>query len=1106
MKSSCLCLLVFFTICFSCTGLYAEHYVPGEIKKIIRQTDTKISLSEKLKEWEKTYHVFFFYENNLVKGKEVDRFTKYSSLQDALKETLPALNLTFNELKTGYYIIKGMPPAEKPVGMNVSTDSPSGKWTGSEMVAGYTVSGSVTDKAGKPLSNVTVILTGISGDKSTMTSEKGRFTFERINEGDYVLSCSHVGYDPQNKKITVSGQDQVIDLSMEPTANSMKDVVVIGYGTQKKKDITGAISVLSSAVLDDRPNTQFGYEIEGKAAGVQVIRSSGQPQAGFSIRIRGTSTITSGSEPLYIVDGVPTASINEVNPADIESFSFLKDASSAAIYGASGANGVVLITTRRGRNQPTQTRLDAYYGLSTVWKKQSTLNSDQYKSLMEDMGQSLNWSDYSANTNWQHELFRTAGQQNYQVSVTGGNEKTGFYLSSGWTKQDGIVISNTLNRANFKLNLDHRISKIFKVGTSISYNRWFDIDVSENSRNGVVMNSLIGSPIIGVWDSTHTQYTTDPFRNDLDNPVGLASGAKHNWTNLRLNGNVYVEANILPTLKFRSMFGYEQYYGVYNYYADPYQTTTGRSFNGQASLSSNDNQYWISENTLTYTKTIAKSSFSVLGGFISSKTASNASSISTHNFANPDVSTVNGGSVIDGATGTSSALTTASVIGRITYDYDARYLLTASIRDDASSVFGPANRWGLFPSFSAGWRISKEDFFKNITAINELKLRGSWGQVGNSQIPAYAYLGTVSPSGTYVIGNQVVAGYLPNKLGNPGLEWETTTQTDIGLDIELLKSRISFTADYYYKKTSGLLLNTPVPASSGYTTALKNIGDLENNGIEFSLDVRPLTGVFQWNANLNFSINRNKILNIADGIIYDGPVDERGNSSIAEKGVALGTFYGYVAQGVDPATGNIKYKMADSTVGLQTSDHQIIGHANPKFTFGFTNNFKYKQWSLTIFLQGVEGNDILNATRIYSEGMWEPRNQTTAVLRRWTTPGQITDIPREDLTNGTTPFSNYNSQISTRFVENGSYIRLKSMSLAYELAPKFLQRLKIARVKFYVTAENLLTFTKYSGYDPEVSAFSASSAGAQSNNVAPGVDFGTYPQSRDIIGGLSITF
>jgi len=956
------------------------------------------------------------------------------------------------------------------------------------------ISGTVISTVTKlPMPGVTV--TEKFTQNGTATDNNGHFNIA-VKDKNAILVFHYVGY----KEVEIAvGNQIIINVSMEEESKVLDQVVVIGYGTQKKKDITSSISVVSSKALEDRPNTEFGYSLEGKAAGVQVIRSSGQPQSGFSIRIRGTSSITSGSEPLYIVDGVQTQSINEINPGDIESFSILKDAAAAAIYGSSGANGVVLITTKRGKNQKTELNLQVYNGYSDLMKYMPVLNSTQYQDLMTDMGQSLDWSKYTANTNWQKELFRTANEQNYQLSVSGGNASTNFYMSGSIVKQDGVVISNTLNRESFKLNLDHKVNKILKVGTSISYDRWFDVDVSENSRNGSILNVILGSPIIGIWDSTGKQYTTDPFRLDLDNPVGLAEGPMHNYTNQRLNGNAYVEANILPSLKFRSMFGYEEYNSIYNYYADPYKTTSGRSFNGQAELTNTGNQYWISENTLNFAKTFNKHSITAVAGFITSKTTSSSSDIQTHNFANPVITTVNGGSVIDVATGTTVVTSTASLISRITYEYAEKYLLEANYRADASSVFGPQSRWGYFPSFSAGWRISKENFFQNIKIINDLKLRGSWGIVGNSQIGPYSYLGTVAPSGTYVIGGNVVAGYVPVTLENPSLKWETTRQTDVGIDMALINSRILFTADYYYKKTTGLLLNSPVPATSGYTSALKNIGDLQNQGTEFQLTTKNLVGKFKWRSDFNISFNRNKILNIEGGIIQDGAIDERGNTSIAEAGHPLGTFYGYVSKGIDPNTGNIIYKMADTTQGLQTSDQTIIGNANPKFIYGFTNDFSYKNWSLTVFIQGVQGNDILNATRIFTEGMWEPRNQSATVLKRWTTPGQITNVPREDLTNPNGD-PHDNSLISSRYVENGSYLRIKSLSLAYNLPEQFLNKLRISRLRLYATAENLLTFTKYSGFDPEVSAFGSSS------NVAPGVDFGTYPQTRDIIFGVNVTF
>lgn len=956
------------------------------------------------------------------------------------------------------------------------------------------VKGRITNERGEPLVGATVLIKGT--DTGTHTDAYGNFSLS-LTDNTNTLVISFVGHETVEVKVKDLSQINVV----LKTVNTVgEQVVVVGYGTQKKKDMTGSVSVISGKELEDRPNTEFGYSIEGKAAGVQVIRSSGQPQSGFSIRIRGTSSITSGSEPLYIVDGVQTQSINEINPADIESFSILKDAAAAAIYGSSGANGVVLITTKRGKNQKTKLTLDVYNGYSQVMKHMPVLNSSQYKDLMTEMGQALNWSDYTANTDWQKELFRTAGQQNYQLSVAGGNENTNFYMSGSIVRQDGVVISNTLNRENFKLNLDHKVNKIIKIGTSISYNRWYDVDVSENSRNGSILNTILGSPIIGIWDATGKQYSTDPYRNDLDNPVSLANGVMHNYTNHRLNGNVYVEANILPVLKFRSMFGYEQYNSVFNYYADPYKTTSGRNFNGLAELTNNSNQYWISENTLNFSKTFHKHSIAAVAGFITSKTVSSSSDIQTRNFANPAITTVNGGSVIVGVpTGTTAESSTVSAISRVTYEYADKYLLAASYRADASSVFGPEGRWGYFPAVSAGWRISKENFFQNIKAINDLKLRGSWGVVGNSQIPPYSYFGTVAPSGTYVIGGVVVPGYSPVSLPNPDLKWETTKQTDIGIDIAMLNSRILITADHYYKKTTGLLLNSPVPTSSGYSTALLNIGDLQNKGWEFQLTTKNLVGKLQWSSDFNISFNRNKILNIAGGVIQDGYIDERGNSTIAKAGLSLGTFYGFVSKGVDPATGNIIYQISDTTQGLQESDQTIIGHAEPKFTYGFTNNFSYQNWSLSIFLQGVQGNDILNATRIFTEGMWEPRNQSAVVLQRWTTPGQITNVPRSDLNN---PNGNPhdNSFISTRFIENGSYLRVKSLSLAYDIPASALTRLKISRLKLYATAENLLTFTKYSGFDPEVSAFGSGT------NTAPGIDFGTYPQTRDIIFGLSVTF
>lgn len=1031
----------------------------------------------------------FLYNNEKLShvGKKITLNIKDATIDQVMKDCLKGLPLSYQIINNTIIIIPKptMLNAIQPVAVQIPTDK--------------VITGVVSDSAtGQPLAGVTIKVE--DKDIGTVTDHRGRFSLEVAD--DAVLEVSYLGY--ASKVILVNGRT-TFDIALSATATGLNQLVVVGYGTQKKGDLTGAITAISTKAMQDRPNGQFGYAIEGKAPGVQVLRSSGQPQAGFSIRIRGTSSITSSSEPLYIVDGIPTESTNEINPGDIESISILKDAASAAIYGASGANGVVLITTKRGGNQKAKLSLNVYDGYATVWKHLKVLNSTQYKDLMNDMGQSLDWSRYTANTDWQKELFRTANTQNYQMSVSGGNEKTGFYVSGTWMKQDGVVITNTVNRANFRLNLDHKVNNIIKIGTSVAYDRWYDIGVSENSRNGSIMNAILGSPVIGVWSPNGKSYTTDPFKQDLDNPVALATGPEHNWTNYRFHGNAYAEITILPELKFKSKFGYEQYHGVYNSYADPYKTVDGRSFNGQASRSSSDNQYWIAENTLNYAKSFNQHAITALAGFISSKTVSSSSSISRHNFANPAITTVNGGSVIDGATSTTGERSTTAFISRVTYAYGDKYLAAANFRADASSVFGPENRWGYFPSFSVGWRISNENFFQDIHTVNDLKLRASWGRVGNGNIGAYSYLGTVAPSGSYVIGGNVVAGYLPESLDNLALKWETTQQTDIGLDLSLFNSRVILTADYYYKKTFGLLLNAPVPASSGYTSALKNIGDLRNKGLEFDLATRNIEGEFTWNSDFNISFNRNRVLNIAGGTIFDGPIDQRANASIVRAGLPLGSFYGYIAKGVDPKTGNMVYQMSDPD-GLTTDDKTVIGNANPRFIYGFTNDFTYRQWSLTLFIQGVQGNDILNATRIFSEGMWEPRNQLATVLDRWTSPGQFTAVPREDLTNNTTDQPNYNSLISTRFIENGAYLRVKSLSLSYAFPATWINKISLSSLRLYVTAENLLTFTGYSGFDPEVSAFGVTSDGAETNNVAPGVDFGTYPQTRNVIFGLNVTF
>ncbi len=966
-----------------------------------------------------------------------------------------------------------------------------------------TIKGKVVDAAtGEPVAGANIVIEGtVTG---TISGSDGGFTIV-ATKADAVLVVSFIGMITQ--RIPVENQ-QFITVSLNSDVARLEEVVVTGYGSQKKKDVTGAIAVISAKELDSRPAMQFGSALEGKAAGIQVIRPSGQPQAGFSIKIRGTSSITSGSDPLYIVDGVQTYNVNEINPNDIESFTVLKDASSAAIYGSSGANGVVLITTKRGKNQNTQVNFSTSMMSSRAWKKLKVLNSSQFKDLALELGlPSIDWNYYNANTDWQDLSFRNAFTQNYQLSVQGGNEKTDFYVSGSVVNQEGIIINNSVKRATFKVNLDHKVSDFFKIGTSIAYDRWTDVSVPENDRNGIIMRMLDYVPIVGVWDKQYpNQYAVNPFIPDLENPVSTAYQPEQNYDHNRFHGNAFGELSLLKNLKFKSLLGYEHSNGIYTSFQNPTQTSYGRSMDGLASESHDDYNYWVSENTLNFNQKFGDHDFSVLGGFIASRESNRDLSIGSHGFGGSTaITTVTAGTVQSVPQISIYEKSHAAFIGRLNYAYKDKYLLTSNFRADGSGQFSSKNRWGYFPSFSLGWRISRESFFENITFINDLKLRAGWGIVGNDRANPYAWYGLVNPA-AYITGGTVINAYVPGTLENTALKWEKTAQYNIGLDIAFLQSRIAFSADYYKKKTTDLLLYVPVPASVGIpgNVALQNAGSLQNSGFEFQITSRNIVkGDFTWTTDFNINFNKNKVLDVVGTVIHSGAINPAGttyNLSIVKQGQPLGLFYGYISEGVDPQTGMIVYKDNDGSSGISDGDKTIIGNANPDFTYGLTNSFSYKNFTLDIFLQGVQGNDIFNATKMLTESMRLGMNQSADVLNRWKQAGDVTDIPKavkDDVTN---------SQPSTRYIENGSYLRLKSLTLSYNLPKNLLDKFKISRLQVFATAENLLTFTGYSGFDPEVSAFNASGQDNTSKNTAPGVDYGTYPQSRDFIIGLNVTF
>jgi TonB-linked SusC/RagA family outer membrane protein len=950
--------------------------------------------------------------------------------------------------------------------------------------------GTVKDEKGNSLPGVTVSVKGKS--IGTATDPNGTYSIDNIDKNS-VLVFSFIGMKTQ--EVPVNGKS-LINVVLSDNAVGLNEVVAIGYGTARKKDVTGAVSFVTSKEFESQSTANMGDALEGKIAGVQISKPSGQPQAGYNITIRGISTITAGSNPLFIVDGVPTTSINQIEPTDIESISILKDASAAAIYGASGANGVVLITTKRGSNHETKVSFNAYYGAASVAKTMDVLNASQYKDLMTEMGYNTDWSLYTNNTNWQNQVFRTGQTQSYQLGISGGNEKTSFYLSGSYFNQGGVIIANSMEKYSFRANLDHKLSDFMKVGASLSYNKWNDVSVAEGGRWSMGNSFLTASPVIGI-SNPDGSFTSDPFLADLENPVSLLTADQHGYNNYRFNGNAYAELSFTKDLKFKSMFGVEENNDTYHSWIDPLRTRQGRIYKGIAGYSTSMNFYWISENTLSYNKTIGKHAFGALAGFVASKINGESSGITGKNFGSAAVHTVNAGTEIS-ATYSEFAKANESFLGRVNYAYDDKYLLTANFRADGSSVFGADHKWGYFPSFSTGWRISKEGFWNENSFINDLKVRAGWGQVGNDQIGNYASWGVVATSANYVIGGSQVPGTALTQMENADLRWEKTAQTNFGVDAYFFNSRLVFTADYYIKNTTDMLLNAPIPMSvgMGWNTSVttKNVGSMTNNGLEFQVSSKNLIGEFKWSTDFNISFNRSKITKLEKGVpILGGFIDNRSAAAIAQEGQPLGTFYGYVSEGVDPATGNIKYKDIDKSGGLSDGDKTIIGNANPDFSYGLTNNFNYKGFSFSFFFQGVQGNQIFNASRIVTEGMYYPVNQLATVLTRWEKPGDITNMPKSDKDN-----AKHNSDVSSRYVEDGSYLRLKSATLGYDLPKSVSNFLKMEKLHVYVTAENLLTFTKYSGFDPEVSAYGV--------GIAPGVDFGSYPQSRSFMFGLNLNF
>lgn len=960
------------------------------------------------------------------------------------------------------------------------------------------VTGKVVDEQNEPVVGATVQVEGTTN--GTATNVDGQFTLE-VNSGAR-LRFSYVGF----KTLTIKAANGM-KVTMQEDANTLNEVVTIGYGSVKRKDVTTAVSSVSTKDLEKRPIVSALQGMQGMAAGLQISQANGQPGASPTIRVRGTTSLNGSNSPLYVVDGVPVDNVDYLSSDDIDNIQILKDASSAAIYGSRAANGVVIINTKQGKAGVTKIALNAHYAFNGVRDNQNSLNAAQYKELMDELGVVRLPNNLVDQTDWKKEVYRVGNVQDYQLNITSGNDKLRYFLSGGYTGEDGVIRASNYKRYNVRGNIINDISKWLTINADVAYSdytyRGTGIISGTGSNRGGVLASVIETPTYGpVWDPNKPgQYYSNFYGVNVNSPLENIARTKDNksqYNKLLASGKAIV--TLLPTLKFTSTLAFDRSSGITTNFLDPTETLEGRNQHGTGYDSRSTGTIWTFDNTINWKKELGRHSLDMMAGSSWTNSRWSQSNINGSYYADADIKTLNAANKISwtGTGSTASEWAILSFFGRLQYNYNDTYLFTANMRADGSSKLAPGHRWGYFPSFSVAWRISQEKFMKNVSWIDDLKLRGGWGQTGNqSGLGDYSYLALYKINRIQWFGTSGDANAVPTRtksiLSNPELTWETTSQTNIGLDLTLLNNRLTFYVDYYYKLTHDLLMNMTLPTGGAEAnTMVFNGGEIENRGWELAVSSKNLTGKLSWNTDFNISFNRNKLKSLKLTKVYPAAITtDHVHDYVVRNtpGRPLGSFYGYIADGVNRETGELNYRDVNNDGIISANDRTYIGDPNPDFTFGMTNTFAWKGLSLSVLLQGSYGNDIYNVSRMDNEGMFDGRNQSTTVLRRWRIPGQITDVPK----------AGFDQRNSTYYIEDGSYLRVKSITLSYDVPALVLRKMHLTRLMPYISFTNLLTWTGYKGRDPEVNQYGDS-------GTVQGLDWGTYPLSRSFVMGLKVEF
>ena len=901
---------------------------------------------------------------------------------------------------------------------------------------------------------------------------------------------------------------------------------MIGYGTTRKSDLTGSVASVKAEELTAYPSLGSVQALQGRAAGVHITSNNGEPGAGYKVRIRGGTSINASSDPVYVVDGFVGGALPP--PEDIESIEVLKDASATSIYGSRGANGVIMVTTKRGKKGKTNIDLNVSYSFQNEINRLDLLNKQQFTEYIQEV--SPTFTPLDGNTDWQEEIFRTGKVQNYQLGISGGSDKINYYVSGTYFDQKGVILNSEYERYSVISNIDVEASDKFRFGLNLFARRTGQDGVKTQEVHGGALGSGVVSTAFKMGPDQpivdeNGNYTIARLNEEHDNPVAVATELINENVADRFQGNVYGEYNILQDLSFKTTLGVSTNNGRTGQYT-PSVLQAGRNVNGDGSINSSKNLLLLNENYLTYAKKFGKHDLSVMAGYSYQKSrnenwSARGQEFTTDAFLYWDL---DGSSSWQRPGSGLSEWELSSYYSRFNYSLNDKYLLTLNARYDGSSVFSEDYKWAFFPSGALAWNMSKEDFIKNVGAVSTWKWRVSYGSTGNRAISPYQTLAAFQNVFTVHHGAPVNA-VAPTSVANRNLKWETTTQLNIGIDIGLLENRINVIMDYYNMNTTDLLFEVPLPEYSGYGDQLKNIGETANKGFELTLNSRNLVVPFSWNMGINLSANRNEIISLPDGndIKYGNSPSNFtgvGSTNVLREGEPVGVFFGFIYDGVyqegddfiegagfEQEPGGEKFrdingfdddgKLIDQPDGLLNSaDRIIIGNPHPDFIWGWNNEFSWNGFDLNIFFQASQGNDILNYSLMELDLMAGRNNATTAALDRWTPSNTDTNIPRA--------ISGRTNHSSSRWIEDGSFVRLKNLSLGYNLPQPVLDRLSFRKLRIYISAQNILTITGYKGYDPEVNFRSGGSGGNSNMNL--GLDYASYPNAKSYTFGMNIGF